>query len=192
MAQRFFCDLCDAQCTENPTRRWERIFGEIGLEIVVLRGATPVGDCNICDECLLKMFWAMLERVPGSELKQKQQGIVVRETACKVKENELTSRELALGLALKALMNKAEEKKVEKVEEKIDEKEDDYEYEDKPQVDELASELDKIKVELNVVKTREKELVRQAEARGFQAAIDKYEYPDYAWKMNKNFVRRGV
>jgi hypothetical protein len=155
MAQRFFCDLCDEQCSGAPTRRWEKVSGEMGLEVVILRGSNPVNGEHLCDECVTKMFWDMVEK------HRPNQGLSRLKDAIKQKEIELHKRELAVASQLNDLTA---------LKQQIDDKERSF----KSREEEL-SKAGPIIEQARIARQREPEVIRLAEARGKQQAIDEFD-----------------
>lgn len=156
--QHYTCDLCQGTCDSSGTRRWEYIQGDLGLEVVVLRGSLPVGDVHICSSCLLKMFYVMLERDPNTNLRLLKTGLVARELILSEKEKkaELVNKaldELAFRL-------KEKEKTLSILEARL-----------------ADNQHNLIKEDIDIYK--QKELVRQAEQRGYQRAIDEFNFPEY-------------
>lgn len=170
-----FCDVCKNQCSNSPTRRWEHLTGELGLEVIVLRGVSPVGDTHICDECLLNMFWQMLERSPNTGLKQLKFKIASRERECSEREQKIQARETSFEASIGELSNKAKALK---------------EREQLLNSNTLLNEFSQLKNELETVKSRQSELIRQAEARGKQSAIDELENPEYIQSIEARENRR--
>jgi hypothetical protein len=181
MAIIFRCDLCGNECPGVTTRRWENAIGSIGLEVVILKGHKPVGDCSICDNCILQIFWTMLERTPDSPLRERQLELSSKEVECKKKESELLNWQHSLGHRRDKL--DTEEKDLSSLKERYMSCIDNS--------DRINSEVNQLRLEIEKVHVREKELVRQAEARGYQAAVDKFEYPEYHDAIEKNQIRRG-
>ena len=174
-----FCDLCKDTCPATPTRRWEHIQGELGLEVVVLKHDKPVGDTHLCDKCILNMFWAMLEKSPNAGIKQLKVNLSAREYDCKLREGELLKRELAA----KELYQQATQRREDALgrEMAIDEQKS------------LAEELTKTKTIIEAIMAREKEVIRLAEARGKQQAIDEFDNPEYKSSLAlRDYKRRGI
>ena len=164
-----FCDLCKDTCSTTPTRRWEHIQGELGLEVVILKKDKPVGDTHICDKCVLNMFWVMLERSPNSGIRHQKAALDSREHHCNLRESELLKQRLAIEELQTRLT--ARQKDVEEKEKLLSDQQG------------VIDELTKSKTLVDAVIAREKELVRLAELRGKQQAIDAYENPEYTSAM---------
>ncbi len=177
MTAKFYCNVCNNPCDPSPTRRWEHVRADLGLEVVVLRGNKPVGDTHLCDECILNMFWVMLERAPDSKLRLRQRAMYAREASVIMKEEELKPREDSLL----ALSNKLQKEKEEiKALTSL--------YENHAQVKE---EMDNLKVQIEAVKAREKDAIKRAFNEGKQAAVDEKCYSDYMNKVSYNQYRRS-
>lgn len=87
------CDICGDDCNvQSTTRRWENIIGELGLEIVILKGDKPVGDVHVCDNCSLEMFWKKVGRNNESPTRQLQEELSAREANCRKWERELEQK----------------------------------------------------------------------------------------------------
>ena len=173
-----FCDLCKDTCPATPTRRWEHIQGELGLEVVVLKKDKPVGDTHICDKCILNMFYVMLERSPNSGIRQQRNALASREYQCKLIESELFKRELAV----KELSQKV-------ITQQQDVKDREAALSDKQGI---LEELKQSKVVVEAMRLREAEVIRLAEARGKQRAIDEFENPEYVRSIElRDYKRRN-
>jgi hypothetical protein len=169
------CDLCKANCPSTTTRRWEHIFGELGLEVVILRGHKPVGDTHVCDGCILKMFWVMVERT-NSEFKGLKQSLERRELFCKTKEIEQEQRSTELQQLSHTLTEREKE---------LIEREAVFSI-----PNEVIKENEILKVENRELKNREITAIRRAEARGRQQAIDEREYPEYVNSVFQREIKR--
>jgi hypothetical protein len=169
------CDLCKTNCPVTTTRRWEHIFGELGLEVVILRGHKPVGDTHICDECILKMFWVMLEK-SNSTLKQIKLKLSSREAVCSATEYTLSKQTEAVELKLNELRE---------LEKQISGREKVLEM-----PNEILEQNKVLKVENEELKNREVTAIRRAEARGRQQAIDEREYPEYVNSVFQREIKR--
>lgn len=152
--QKFFCDLCSSECSGSSSRRWERVSGDLGFETIVLRESNPVDDLHICDQCIIGMFSEIIER-HSPELSQKK-----LQAAFRIKESTLAQREKEILIDEKALSDfnqqlRDKEKMLNEREARMNESK---EY--------------VIAEQLRVLRDKERELVRLAEARGRQQTID--------------------
>lgn len=151
--QYFACDLCSGPCSGTTTRRWESINGDIGLEVVVLRGDKPVGDIHICESCILTMFYKMLERHPNTGIRMLQNKLKIKEIDLDRREQELKVLENSLRVLTKQL--EVRERGFNDIQARMEQSRD-----------------FNLMVQMEEWKRREAEIVRLAEARGKQQAID--------------------
>lgn len=175
MAQRFFCDVCSEPCPAQATRRWELIIGELGLEVVILKHNKPVGDTHLCDDCIFKMFWMMLERNPQSQIKKLKDDLLREKIDCKKLEEELENKRKDADALLEDISRKLKD---------IEKQEDEIKKVKKLLLDrQLAGPINNVTAEL----------IRQAEQRGYQRRIDEVENPEYiqAIEMRNFKVSKG-
>lgn len=177
MTVKFYCNLCNNPCQPNPTRRWEHVRADLGLEVVVLRGSKPVGDIHLCDDCILTMFWVMLERVPNSRLLQRQRAMNVFESVSRAKEEEFRLKEDRLIALSNEVQKQNEDLKI------LNARYDSH-IETRKEVDSLIQQLE-------TIKARERDLIKKSYNEGKQAAVDEKCYSDYVKKVSYNQYRRS-
>ena len=174
MAFRSFCDKCDSPCKNTTTRRWDHITGDLGLEVVILKGDVPSGEIHLCDNCVLDMLWVVFDRDKYNKLKESVSRLQYLErlkVALEEKELRLIRIETELN-EQKALV-------------------DDRELKIKGNESFLV-ERETLTEQMAVIKAREPEIIRQAEARGYQKAVDEHSNKDYIAAVSVREDRRRL
>jgi hypothetical protein len=174
MAYRSFCDKCDSACKNTTTRRWEHITGDLGLEVVILKGEISTGEVHICEDCILAMLWEIFDRSKYNKLKEnitKLQHLERLKITLEGKEQRLIKLETEL---------KAQKIFIDDMELKIKDSES------------LLVERETLAEQMAVIKSREPEVIRQAEARGYQRAIDEKSNKDYVAAVSVREDRRRL
>jgi len=177
MAARFFCDLCKSPCEGRSTRRWEFVFGDVGFEVVLLKGHKPTGDIHVCDDCILKGFWTMLERGPDSPLRHRKQALDAFENTYRRKENMLLEKEENL----KVLSNNTD-RKISELNKLLAECNDHKETKEK---------FDTLQSQFEALRKRESDIYKKGFNEGKQAAVDEKCYKDYISRVSYREYRRN-
>jgi hypothetical protein len=152
---KFFCDFCEVPCSGSATRRWERIAGEMGLEVVILQGSNPVIDKHLCDSCITELFWKMVEKhTPNQGLSKLQMTLKSKELELKGYEKDILNRDNELKIFKNHLDSREEALKSREVE---------------------LEKAGPIIEQARVIKQKESDVIRLAEARGRQQVIDEYD-----------------
>jgi|SRR5882672_3459957 len=177
MSVKFFCDVCSSICNAVTTRRWENIIGELGLEIILLKKNNPTGLVHVCDSCIFDLFWKKLNQESNTrleEIKSKVNTLDYREQIISDREDKCVEIEQKLKFKDRDLQTREDE--IKRLE---------------ASVGQLKEAEKLIQAQLNQLRTREYEIIRQSEQRGYQRAVDEHEYSTYTDAIQRNQFMRG-
>jgi uncharacterized coiled-coil protein SlyX len=97
-----FCDLCGNECDQGgQTRRYPRLSGTtsghfIGLETTLLVEDNPDPSCHVCEECLLRLVFALAEKNPGTGLERRMTDITNGEARARATDERIAVAQAAL------------------------------------------------------------------------------------------------
>jgi uncharacterized coiled-coil protein SlyX len=97
-----FCDVCGNECDQGgQTRRYPRLSGTssgrfVGIEATLLVEDNPDPSCHVCEECLLRLVFALAEKNPGTGLERRITDITNGEARARATDERIAVAQAAL------------------------------------------------------------------------------------------------
>lgn len=175
---KYYCDLCGTECNESSSKMYENLQGDFGVEVVVLKGSLPVSGVHVCGGCTLKLFNSAIVKSGDPsilQMKLDRDTIEADRTYLDKLGNELFEKQAVLSAfeAKLKLQVEAFERSREEVTKAV------------------KAEVDALKNENQILKDRELYKIKQADAQGYQRALDECNNPDYLESIKRRERLRG-